>query len=37
LLDHRNILTAIASHDVAGAKAAMRAHLDRVTRTFSRG
>jgi DNA-binding FadR family transcriptional regulator len=37
LLDHRNILTAIASHDVAGAKTAMRAHLDRVTRTFSRG
>jgi DNA-binding FadR family transcriptional regulator len=37
LLDHRNILTAIASHDVAGAKAAMRNHLDRVTRTFSRG
>jgi len=37
LLDHRNILTAIASHDVAGARTAMRAHLDRVTRTFSRG
>ena len=37
LLDHRNILAAIASHDVAGARQAMRAHLDRVTRTFSRG
>jgi DNA-binding FadR family transcriptional regulator len=37
LLDHRNILTAIAAHDVAGARQAMRAHLDRVTRTFSRG
>jgi DNA-binding FadR family transcriptional regulator len=37
LLDHRNILTAIASHDVAAAKTAMRNHLDRVTRTFSRG
>lgn len=37
LLDHRNILTAIASHDVAGARTAMRNHLDRVTRTFSRG
>jgi GntR family uxuAB operon transcriptional repressor len=37
LLDHRNILAAIASHDVAGARLAMRAHLDRVTRTFSRG
>jgi DNA-binding FadR family transcriptional regulator len=37
LLDHRAILGAIASHDVAGARQAMRAHLDRVTRTFSRG
>ena len=37
LLDHRAILAAIASHDVAGARSAMRAHLDRVTRTFSRG
>jgi len=37
LLDHRNIFSAIASHDVAGARTAMRAHLDRVTRTFSRG
>ncbi|HBF50743.1 MAG TPA: FadR family transcriptional regulator, partial [Massilia sp.] len=27
----------IASHDGAGARTAMRAHLDRVTRTFSRG
>jgi GntR family uxuAB operon transcriptional repressor len=37
LTDHRKILEAIASHDVAGARAAMRAHLERVTRTFSRG
>jgi DNA-binding FadR family transcriptional regulator len=37
LLDHRNILAAIAAHDVAGARQAMRGHLDRVTRTFSRG
>ena len=37
LLDHRNILAAIASHDVAGARLAMRAHLDRVQKTFSRG
>jgi GntR family uxuAB operon transcriptional repressor len=37
LIDHRNILAAIAAHDVAGARTAMRAHLDRVTRTFSRG
>ena len=37
LLDHRSIFAAIASHDVAGARTAMRAHLDRVTRTFSRG
>lgn len=37
LLDHRKVLEAIASHDVAGARQAMRAHLERVTRTFSRG
>lgn len=37
LLDHRNILAAIAAHDASGARAAMRAHLERVTRTFSRG
>ncbi len=37
LLDHRLILEAIASHDAPAARAAMRAHLDRVTKTFSRG
>ena len=37
LTDHRKILEAIASHDAAGARQAMRAHLERVTRTFSRG
>lgn len=37
LQDHRNILEAIAAHDPAAAKKAMRAHLERVTRTFSRG
>jgi GntR family uxuAB operon transcriptional repressor len=37
LLDHRRILEAIVSHDVAGARAAMRAHLERVTRTFAGG
>jgi DNA-binding FadR family transcriptional regulator len=37
LQDHRKVLEAIASHDVAGARQAMRAHLERVTRTFSRG
>jgi GntR family transcriptional regulator, uxu operon transcriptional repressor len=37
LHDHRAILEAIASHDVSGARQAMRAHLERVTRTFSRG
>ncbi|WP_230404079.1 FadR/GntR family transcriptional regulator [Undibacterium curvum] len=37
LTDHRNILEAIASHDPAAARKAMRAHLERVTRTFSRG
>lgn len=37
LNDHRKILEAIASHDAPGARAAMKAHLERVTRTFSRG
>ena len=37
LTDHRKILEAIAAHDAAGARQAMRAHLERVTRTFSRG
>jgi len=33
--DHRAILQAIASHDPAAARKAMRVHLGRVTRTFS--
>jgi GntR family uxuAB operon transcriptional repressor len=37
LNDHRRILEAIAAHDPAQARRAMRAHLERVTRTFSRG
>jgi DNA-binding FadR family transcriptional regulator len=37
LPDHRKILEAIAAHDPAGARHAMRSHLERVTRTFSRG
>ncbi|MBV7537822.1 FadR family transcriptional regulator [Duganella sp. sic0402] len=37
LKDHRRILEAIAAHDPAAARKAMRAHLERVTRTFSRG
>ncbi|MFL9924494.1 FadR/GntR family transcriptional regulator [Herbaspirillum lusitanum] len=37
LADHRRILEAIATRDSAGARRAMRAHLDRVTREFSRG
>jgi DNA-binding FadR family transcriptional regulator len=37
LSDHRRILAAIAAHDPAEARRAMRAHLERVTRTFSRG
>jgi DNA-binding FadR family transcriptional regulator len=37
LLDHRRILASIAARDPAGARSAMRAHLERVTRTFSRG
>jgi len=37
LSDHRKIVAAIAAHDPAEAKRAMRSHLERVTRTFSRG
>ncbi|MES2148414.1 MAG: FCD domain-containing protein [Pseudomonadota bacterium] len=37
LTDHRRILQAIVAHDPAAARRAMRAHLERVTRTFSRG
>ena len=37
LNDHRRIFEAIAVHDPAAARRAMRAHLERVTRTFSRG
>jgi len=33
--DHRAILQAIASHDPAAARKAMRNHLGRVTKTFS--
>lgn len=36
LADHRCIVGAIASQDAAGARNAMRAHLERVTRTLSR-
>lgn len=37
LKDHRRIFEAIAAQDPAAARRAMRAHLERVTRTFSRG
>jgi DNA-binding FadR family transcriptional regulator len=37
LADHRRIVRAIAARDSAGARRAMRAHLERVTRTLSRG
>jgi GntR family uxuAB operon transcriptional repressor len=37
LSDHRRILQAIAGHDPGEARRAMRAHLERVARTFSRG
>lgn len=37
LADHRRIVEAIAARDPAEAKRAMRVHLERVTRTFSRG
>ena len=37
LTDHRDVLQAIVAHDPAEAKRAMRAHLERVTRVFSRG
>ena len=35
LLDHRAIFEAIAAGDAAAARRAMRAHLDRVTRTLA--
>jgi len=35
--DHRRIYQAIAGRDPTAARQAMRDHLDRVTRTFSRG
>ncbi len=37
LTDHRSILGAIIARDPAAARKAMRAHLERVTREFSRG
>jgi DNA-binding FadR family transcriptional regulator len=37
LTDHRRVLQAIVARDPAEAKRAMRAHLERVTRVFSRG
>ena len=37
LKDHRRILAAISAHDPVAARNAMRVHLERVTRTFSRG
>jgi len=37
LTDHRRILEAIVARDPAAARKAMRAHLERVTREFSRG
>ncbi|MEP6701536.1 MAG: FCD domain-containing protein [Betaproteobacteria bacterium] len=35
--DHTLIVGAIAAHDGAAARKAMRAHLNRVTREFARG
>ncbi|GAB3458234.1 FadR/GntR family transcriptional regulator [Massilia terrae] len=37
LADHRRIVQAISAHDPAAARQAMRAHLERVSRTLSRG
>lgn len=37
LADHRRILEAIAARDPTAARRAMRSHLERVTREFSRG
>jgi len=37
LTDHRRILEAIVARDPAGARKAMRSHLERVTRQFARG
>lgn len=35
--DHTSIVDAIAGHDASGARRAMRAHLNRVSREFARG
>jgi DNA-binding FadR family transcriptional regulator len=37
LADYRRIAGAVAARDAAGARSAMRAHLERFTRTLSRG
>ncbi len=37
LLDYRRIVQAIAARDPDGARSAMRAHLERFTRTLARG
>lgn len=37
LRDHRTIVAALEAKDVRGARAAMRKHLERVDREFSRG
>lgn len=37
LADYRRIVGAVVARDPAGARAAMRAHLERFTRTLSRG
>jgi DNA-binding FadR family transcriptional regulator len=37
LADHRRVFEAIVAHDPTNARKAMRSHLERVTRVFSRG
>ena len=36
ILEHREIVAAIAKHDAAGARSAMRRHMDHAARRFSR-
>jgi DNA-binding FadR family transcriptional regulator len=37
MTEHRSVLRAIASHDPAGARAAMQRHLNQAYKRFSKG